>query len=56
MQGGAALEYLVVSLFGFALAATATHYVHTVLSTKIASIEEQTGVPFNFDLKQLFKP
>lgn len=54
--GGAAMEYIIVSLFGTFITMMAIAYLGRVFETKIQSIATQMGVEApNFDLS-LFSP
>ncbi len=47
--GGAALEYIVVSVFGLLLAVAAIAIVGQATREKLASIEQKLGIQLNLD-------
>ncbi len=49
--GGAALEYIVVSIFGLFLAVAAIAFVSQAAKQKMATVEEKLGI--QFDLSSL---
>jgi len=50
--GGAALEYLIVSTFGLVVAVAAIAYVIKVAKSKIADLEQKTGITFNWQIEK----
>ncbi len=47
--GGAALEYIIVSIFGLVLALSAIAFVSQAAKQKLAAVEAKLGIEFNFD-------
>jgi hypothetical protein len=47
--GGAALEYIVVSVFGLLLAIASIAFVGNAAKQKLAAIEQQLGIELNLD-------
>jgi len=47
--GGAALEYVVVSVFGLLLAIASIAFVGNAAKQKLAKIEEQLGIELKLD-------
>ncbi len=49
--GGAALEYIIVSIFGLLLAVAAIAFVSQAAKQKMAAVEQKLGI--SFDLEDL---
>lgn len=47
--GGAALEYIIVSVFGLLLAIAAIGFVAQTAKQKMATVEQKLGVSFDLD-------
>jgi hypothetical protein len=47
--GGAALEYIVVSVFGLLLAIASIAFVGNAAKQKLGAIEQQLGIELNLD-------
>lgn len=47
--GGAALEYIVVSVFGLLLAIASITFVGSAAKQKLAAIEQQLGIELNLE-------
>jgi len=47
--GGAALEYIVVSVFGLLLAIASITFVGNAAKQKLGAIEQQLGIELNLD-------
>ena len=54
-QGGAALEYIVVSVFGLLLSIAAIAFVGQAAEEKLRTLEEKLGVDFDFETLNPFK-
>lgn len=49
--GGAALEYIIVSIFGLLMAVAAITFVTQAAKQKMAAVEQKLGI--SFDLEEL---
>lgn len=53
-RGGAAVEYILVSVFGLLLAVAAIAFVRQALQSRVAAIEERLGITMDDSGLQVF--